>query len=54
VTKITEAGRRVRGLKLSQVKQIITQLKTLIANLEDFTGWADYADNVFGWQGRKS
>ena len=41
---ITEAGRRVQGLKLAQVKQIITQLKTLIASLQDFEGWADYAD----------
>ena len=51
---ITEAGRRVQGLKLAQVKEIIAQLKNLIASLQDFEGWADYADNLFGWQGRKS
>ena len=44
MTKITEAGRRVRGLKLAQVKEIVAQLKTLIASLQDFEGWADYAD----------
>jgi len=41
---ITEAGRRVQGLKLAQVKEIVAQLKNLIASLQDFEGWADYAD----------
>jgi len=44
MAQIAEVGRRVKGLKLAQVKEIIAQLKTLIANLEDFEGWADYAD----------
>ena len=43
---ITEAGRRVQGLKLAQVKEIVAQLKNLIASLQDFEGWADYADMV--------